>query len=487
MLNFIPSLQKSNTTQPILEKEENSKILKFSDGMNLNFKLNEDQKDTINTISAFMESKLDTLTVSGSAGCGKTTIIGIVVSYLIHKPYNFVLCAPTHKAKDILHRATEFEVITIHKLLSLKPNVEIEKFNAKDLKFIDKKVTEHMPYKGVIIIDESSMINDELYNLIIKRASEYQSKVIFIGDSAQLQPVKQDDKSKVFNSTDVSCNLTIIERQRQDNPLTAILADLRIKPKSDFINNYTDKGGVIVTKSPRDFLMSFRDDFNISRLQDNPYSSRVLAFTNQRVKQFNNTIRSNLFKFTDQYVIGDLLMAYDNYSDGDTLYMSNSSDYIVLEVEPIDVNLPNFVKLPGFRLELKSLSNEYANTFSIDVISNDLPQYVYDTLAITLDNFREMALANKHHKTVANGYWRKFYALDSSIHSPKELSIGPRLIKKKALDYGYAHTVHKSQGATYDNIHVDMANILSCRDISVLRQLQYVGMSRTKNKVKLLC
>ncbi len=47
-------------------------------------------------------------------------------------------------------------------------------------------------------------------------------------------------------------------------------------------------------------------------------------------------------------------------------------------------------------------------------------------------------------------------------------------------------TVHKSQSSSYNNILIDMNNILLCQRPIELRQLQYVGMSRTRKDIDML-
>ena len=46
--------------------------------------------------------------------------------------------------------------------------------------------------------------------------------------------------------------------------------------------------------------------------------------------------------------------------------------------------------------------------------------------------------------------------------------------------------MHKSQGSSFNTVFVDIANINACSDEKVLRQLQYVAISRTKGDVYLL-
>ena len=53
------------------------------------------------------------------------------------------------------------------------------------------------------------------------------------------------------------------------------------------------------------------------------------------------------------------------------------------------------------------------------------------------------------------------------------------------VDYGYALTIHKSQGSTYDDVYIDYANILSnSRDAEKLKLL-YTAITRSSNKLHL--
>ena len=63
---------------------------------------------------------------------------------------------------------------------------------------------------------------------------------------------------------------------------------------------------------------------------------------------------------------------------------------------------------------------------------------------------------------------------------------GNRLLLHKALDYGYAHTIHKSQGGTYNNVLIYADTIDRFSDPLVKQQLKYVAMSRAKDNVVVL-
>lgn len=44
---------------------------------------------------------------------------------------------------------------------------------------------------------------------------------------------------------------------------------------------------------------------------------------------------------------------------------------------------------------------------------------------------------------------------------------------------------HK-QGATYENVFIDMSDVFKCQDQNELRQLQYVALSRARKMANLL-
>ena len=54
------------------------------------------------------------------------------------------------------------------------------------------------------------------------------------------------------------------------------------------------------------------------------------------------------------------------------------------------------------------------------------------------------------------------------------------MLQQKVVDFGYAHTIHKSQGSTFENVLINDIDIENCSDEKVKRQLRYVGLTRAK-------
>ena len=144
-----------------------------------------------------------------------------------------------------------------------------------------------------------------------------------------------------------------------------------------------------------------------------------------------------------------------------------------------------FTNVIGWNLKLY---DQYLNSvFTIFILSKDNSEQTFIELAATIEHIRLKAIEAKSRKLRNSGlYWRIYYELMDSFTTPIDLFFDNRVVKKKSFDYGYASTVHKSQGSSYDNIFVDMKNIRTCKDDLVRRQLQYVALSRTRSDVYIL-
>lgn len=121
--------------------------------------LGEEQSQALEMMKAFLKNKdSQVFSLIGAAGTGKSFLMRTLIDYMRNEGIQRCLCAPTHKAKLVLERFTDDEAITLHKLLSLSPNLEILDLDFNDLKFVTKNSVLNIPHNGVVICDESSMI-----------------------------------------------------------------------------------------------------------------------------------------------------------------------------------------------------------------------------------------------------------------------------------------------------------------------------------------
>ncbi|MBQ4583574.1 MAG: ATP-dependent RecD-like DNA helicase [Bacilli bacterium] len=145
-----------------------------------NLKYNDEQKNAIKTA---LNNRITI--ISGGPGTGKTTIINAIVRIYIsmHKlsPIdiyeNIALLAPTGRASKKMASSTNLPAMTIHRYL---------KWN-KDTN--DFAINEHnRNYHKLIIVDEVSMIDVNLFNALLKGLTS-NIQLVLVGDVSQLPSV----------------------------------------------------------------------------------------------------------------------------------------------------------------------------------------------------------------------------------------------------------------------------------------------------------
>ena len=446
-------------------------------------KLGIEQEQALKEILEFVKSKKICYTLSGYAGTGKSFLTKTIISELkaLHK--NVTICAPTHKAKIVIEGFTGEEGMTIHKLLSLSPNINIMDLDFKDLKFNIPVKSNFFPSNGIIICDEASMINDVLFDLLLDRCKKNSCKVIFVGDIGQIRPVNHQQTSKVFDVED-KIFLTEIFRQDEASALSQILPTCRTEFIEEFETIESPNGSVFIMDSGKDFLLNSIPYFKKAIENKDIMETKILSYTNERVNIFNQKIHHHLFG-EEEYYKGEILTCYDTITIGwDTFW--NGMDYIITEEpEKIDIMVPGIGTYPGFKLTLYDPSTH--NESEIKMLSKTINYRDLKSLVGTIERIRQDAVLAKQQKSRRSGeLWKLYFQAMESFSTPANLYYEERLVRKTTFDYGYALTYHKSQGSSINNTFLDMKSISFCRDVDEKRQLQYVALSRAKNNVYIL-
>lgn len=121
----------------------------------------------------------------GFPGTGKTTITREIVEWAKSEGYNIALASPTGKAAHVLSEACGHPASTIHRLLKPIP-VSI---NGK-LQFVfGHNAGNPLPYT-FIIVDEVSMVGNDLMADLMRAIDPRETKVLLVGDSCQLPSVQ---------------------------------------------------------------------------------------------------------------------------------------------------------------------------------------------------------------------------------------------------------------------------------------------------------
>ena len=410
---------------------------------------NDEQFQGIGKINNWLKNRdsKNIFTLAGYAGTGKTTIVKKILDKYRG---GVVVSAPTHKAKKVVMRTTKRDGQTLSALLGLRPDVDLDNFNPNDPKFNQIAIPKINDF-NFVLIDESSMINHDLYEKILELIVDTTTKVLFMGDPAQIPPVGEKESVVFFQEQGdkIFHQLTKIERQDDGNPLMLYYDALRNNLTSldggiKRISKLNDKGeGILFTVRKKEFRQAVLEQYSNPEFKKDTDFCKLIAWKNDTVKASNHVIRKELLEKTDDVIeVGDLLMAYRTISAKDFRYniIENSTDYRVIDKGKIEENSYGIM---GFPVKLAETLDRglyiYQDIFIID--SNDHQNlHLYGQIH---DFFRDMAKTDKKQ-------WKKYYefrrhnVLMKNIETYQNGQLRPtHEIIVKDMDYGYALTAHK--------------------------------------------
>ena len=164
------------------------------------------QYDDVQVAAIGQAVKSKFMVLTGGPGTGKTTTTLGIIAALESLGQSILLAAPTGRAAKRMSEATGKEAKTIHRLLEYNP---AEGYGRND---------ENPLQGGVLIVDESSMIDVILMNSLLKAVPSHM-KVILVGDIDQLPSVGAGNVLRDIIDSDVVpvVRLTKIFRQAQSS------------------------------------------------------------------------------------------------------------------------------------------------------------------------------------------------------------------------------------------------------------------------------
>lgn len=333
---------------------------------------------------------------------------------------SMLFTATTNKASSVLHNAT-----TIHKLLGLRV-FDDYKTGKSVIKTSNRTVN---IANAIIVVDEASMIPPEIFRIIDQYTQG--SKVVFVGDSYQLAPVNHV-KPIVFGKGFPTALLDEPMRQDSNSHLYQQCLALRKGVTDQVYIPLVQGEGIRFVDQP-----TFKTE--VIQAFENKEDARVLAYTNKMVEVLNGFVRKNLHD-THDFRVGDPVIAA-SACEGKTKI--EETYHITKLSEPYDDGTMK-VRMVG----LASVEE----SFKIPV---DKQEY-----------FRMVKRAKAEAKQ--DGDWSYYFQLTNEYLDIRD---------------GFACTINKSQGSTYDKVFLDFSNVAICRDLNTLLRLFYVAVSRAKCEV----
>ena len=235
-------------------------------------------------------SSLAVSALLGNAGTGKTFLLGVLIDRL---PRLTVCMAPTHKSALVLSQKTARTVKTIHSYLGLKPDNE----NPTGFK---RNGPVKLPRNALYILDEASMVSGELLDMLFDAAEDRDSKILLVGDPAQLPPVMGvggvvfEEWAVEKSGSDAIVRLTEIVRQEEGSAIPAVAHQYRdreadfamptasvIRPNGSLIMRDFDEGIAEYVEAAAGFTLT-----EVDRV--------FLAYTNARNVQDKQLVRPRM-------------------------------------------------------------------------------------------------------------------------------------------------------------------------------------------------
>ncbi len=450
------------------------------------FKPTSKQDVVLRQLSEFiLEGSKDALYVlKGYAGTGKTTIVGTIVTNLWKAKKSAVLMAPTGRAAKVISNYSGKEAFTIHKKIYFP-----KKEKAGGVKFV---LQPNKHKNTVFIVDEASMIPDApsdsklfengslLDDLMQFVYSGHKCKLLLIGDTAQLPPVKLDispaldeDKLSLNYNKDVrKMELTEVVRQEFDSGILENATGLREVLSDGFfdtfrfnLNGFTD----IVRLIDGHEIM---DAINDSYSQLGNEETTIIVRSNKRANLYNQQIRERILFNENELSAGDYLMVVkNNYfwlkPTSEAGFIANGDIIEVLEIF-------NIKELYGFRFaDVKVRMVDYPKMRSfetvllLDTITAETPSLPYE------DSNRLYQEVQKDFEHETSNY-KKFLAVKNNKH-----------FNALQVKFSYAITCHKSQGGQWNTVFVEQPYLPNGVDKDYMRWL-YTAVTRAKEKLYLI-
>ncbi len=444
------------------------------------------QSVALQKLASFILSKdKDTIfLLKGFAGTGKTTLVGTLVNSLWMSTMKSVLMAPTGRAAKVMSNYSKTQAFTIHRKIYFP-----KKQNGGGIQFV---MAPNKHRNTIFIVDEASMIPDTpadsklfengslLDDLLQFIYSGHNCKLILIGDTAQLPPVRLDlspaldaDKLELnYNKDVIRLELNEVVRQTEDSGILVNATQLREQIQSEFFDAFQ----FIV--SPFKDIVRLLEGNEIQEAIDTSYTTHgkeetaFIVRSNKRANLYNENIRQRILYLENEIAVGDFMMVVkNNYfwlePKSEAGFIANGDIIEVLELFSIK-ELYSF-KFAEVKVKLVDYPNmkPFETVLLLDTIQANTPSLSYED-------------GNRLYQNVMEDY-----ASETSKYK-KFLGVkGNKYFNALQVKFSYAITCHKSQGGQWNTVFVEQPYLPNGVSKEYLRWL-YTAVTRAKKQLYLI-
>jgi exodeoxyribonuclease-5 len=431
--------------------------------------------------------------LSGHAGSGKTFLSMRLLRQVEASGLCWTVVAPTHKAVGVLRQALSLEGLqptwypsTIHRLLRLK----LRRQGDRELCESTEQTAMALEHLGLVLIDEASMVDSSLLTIALQCAHPFRTRLVFVGDPAQLPPVGEAE-SPVFalQRARSACLKQVVRHQGPVLQLASCLRDGRIAcERPPLFQPWCTPQGCVAALERHTWLGRAQAALKQASISDNPDAARILCWTNRSLEQLVPHARRAIHgELADQMPVlpGEVLitrtavMAPASRDGGETgeepdLVLGSNRELVVEDVTPERCDLVDF-GLSAADLQTDGPLAPVIDTQLAQVRCGELelslrllppagsePRQQLDRC---LQRLRQQA--RDAGKRDGRGLWRRFFLVRDAF-----ASLGPAAVL----------TVHRSQGSSFGEVFV-ADDVFWPQDLALRRQLVYVAVSRAREGV----
>ncbi|MDP3313078.1 ATP-dependent RecD-like DNA helicase [Lutibacter sp.] len=443
------------------------------------------QDELLQKLAAFLFESTNetTFLIKGYAGTGKTTTISTVVNNLWKAGKKAVLLAPTGRAAKVISNYSSKQAYTIHKKI-----YHPKKTKVGGVEFV---LQPNKHSNTVFIVDEASMIPDRVNGPKLFESSSLlddlmsfidggkHCKLILIGDTAQLPPVKLDVSPALdakilslnYNKNIIEIELNEVMRQHANSGILLNATQLRLIiglkgfETFQFKLGYPDIIRLEDGYEIEDALISAYDKYGIE-------DTTFIVRSNKRANQYNTQIRTKIRGQENEISSGDFIMVVkNNYfwldDDSEAGFIANGDICEILRIY-------NYKELYGFRFaEVKIRMVDYPNqkpfdtVVLLDTLDTESPSLSYED-------------SNRLYQEVAKDFSNEKSKYKQLLSIKKSKFFNALQIK-----FSYAVTCHKSQGGQWKIVFIEQPYLSDGQTVGYLRWL-YTALTRAEQKVYLI-